>query len=299
MTSRLALLPITLVGITLATFLLVHLAPGDPASVRAGTGRGVSPESIAALRSEYGLDRPLVPRYLAWAARSAQLDFGRSLSDGRSVRVKIGEALPTTLGLALFATALAYLVAVPLGCLFALGDGRRSIRIAETLLALLYALPAAAVGMWLLAVGAPYGGRGIGALAVAAATLALGALARVSRHQRSALLGALRADYVRTVRAKGGGPRVALKHALRNALLPTVTLLGAELPALLSGSIVVEQVFGVRGLGLLAFDAVLQRDYPTLLGLTTLGAVVTLVAVLMVDAAYGLLDPRLRERVGR
>jgi peptide/nickel transport system permease protein len=286
-------LPFTLVGITLVTFLLVHVAPGDPAAVRAGSGRGVSAESIAALRREYGLDQPLVRQFVAWAARSARLDFGRSLVDGRPVRDKIVEALPTTLGLALLAAALAYLVAVPLGCLLALGDRQKGARAIEALLALVYALPQAAVGMWLLSAGAPYGA---GAVWAAAVVLAVTTIVQVSRYQRGALLTALRADYVRTARAKGGGPRDELRHALRNALLPTVTLLGAELPALLSGSILVEQVFGVRGVGLMAFDAVLARDYPTLLGLTTLGALVTLVAVLAVDLAYGAIDPRLRGR---
>jgi peptide/nickel transport system permease protein len=292
---RLALLPPTLVGITLATFVLVHLAPGDPATLRAGTARGVSAESIAALRAEYGLDRPLVPQYLTWAARSARLDFGRSFVDGRPVRERIVEALPVTLALALFATVLAYLVGVPLGCLLAVGDRRPLARAAELGLALAYALPTAAVGMWLLSAGAPYGAHA-GALVAAAGCLAVSVLVTLARYQHGAVLFALRADYVRTARAKGAGPLGELRHALRNALLPTVTLLGAQLPVLLSGAIVVEQVFGVRGLGLTTFDAVLARDYPLLLGLTTLGAVVTLGGVLAADALYLVLDPRLRER---
>jgi peptide/nickel transport system permease protein len=294
--QRLALLPLTLVGITLATFLLLHLAPGDPATVRAGSGRGVTPESVAALRAEYGLDRPLAVRYVEWAARSLRFDFGRSFVDGRPVRARIAEALPVTLGLALLAVVLAYLVAVPLGCALALGDGKPLARAGEVALALLYATPTVALAMGLLSVGAPWGGRGPAALSTAAGCLALATLVRISRHQRSALLGALRADYLQTARAKGGGPRQILRHALANALLPMVTLLGSELGALLSGSILIEQVFGIHGLGLLAFDAVLQRDYPTLLGLTTLGAGLTLFCVLVVDAAYGRLDPRLRDR---
>jgi peptide/nickel transport system permease protein len=291
MKKRLALLPFTLVGITLCTFLLLHLAPGDPASVRAGSGRGVTPESINALRAEYGLDLPLANQYLDWLARSARLDFGRSFVDGRPVRARIAEALPVTLGLALLAVAFAYLIAVPLGCLLAV----RRARWLELLLGFVYAIPAFAVGMALLAIGAPFGGS-LPTLLVAAACLSLTTLIRVSRHQRSALLSALRADYVQTARAKGGSPRTVLGHALRNALLPTVTLLGAELASLLSGSVLIEQVFGIHGLGLLAFDAVLQRDYPTLLGLTTLAAVLTLIAVFAVDVAYGFLDPRLRDR---
>jgi len=294
--KRLALIPPTLVGITLATFLLVHLAPGDPATARAGNGRGVSAESLAAFRHAYGLDRPLAARYAAWLGRSLTLDFGDSLVDGRPVRAKIAEALPSTLALALLATLFAYGLAVPLGCALAAGDGRRWARAGSAILYLGYALPAAAAAMLLLYAGAPYGGRGAGVLTAGAACLSIAAIVRLARYQRGALLAALRADYVLTARAAGAGPaRVILRHALRNALLPMVTLLGAELPALLSGSVIVEQVFGLHGLGWLGFEAVLQRDYPMLLGLATVSAVVTLAGVLAADAAYGAIDPRLRE----
>jgi peptide/nickel transport system permease protein len=283
------LLPLTLVGITLVTFFLLHLAPGDPAAVRAGSGRGVSAESIAAMRAEYQLDEPLATQYLHWLWRSARLDFGRSFADGRPVRARIAEALPVTLGLALLAAAIAYLVAVPLGCLLAL---RRRAWL-EALLALVYAVPTVAVGMGLLAAGVPWR-----SLLGAAAVLSLTTVIRVSRQQRASLMAALRSDYLLTARAKGGGPATQLRHALRNALLPVLTLLGAELASLLSGSVIVEQLFGIHGLGLLGFDAVLQRDYPMLLGLGSLTAVITLIAVLAVDAAYGLVDPRLVEERG-
>jgi peptide/nickel transport system permease protein len=292
---RILFVPPTLIGITLATFLLIHLAPGDPAAIRSGQGRGVTPEALAAFRDAYELDRPLGPRYLAWVARSARLDFGTSLVDGRPVREKLAEALPITLALALAATFLAYFVAIPLGCALGAGDGRRWARLTNGGLYVVYALPVAAVSLLALSLGAPYGGRGPGAVLVAAACLALATSVRLSRHQRAALLDALSADYVLTARAKGASPtQVVLGHALRNALLPMVTLLGSELPVLLSGSVIVEQVFGIRGLGLMGFDAVLARDYPMLLGLTTLGAVITLAGVLAADAVYGLVDPRLR-----
>jgi peptide/nickel transport system permease protein len=292
--KRLALLPLTLLGITLVTFLLLHLAPGDPASVRAGSSRGVTSESIAALRAEYQLDQPLFTQYLHWLARSARLDFGRSFVDGRPVRARIAEALPVTLGLALLAVALAYLVAVPLGCWLALAEGRRAARALELLLAAAYATPTLAVGMALLSLGAPWGGRSLLSLLSAAACLSLTTVIRISRQQRAALLGALRADYVLTAQAKGGGPRTVLFHALRNTLLPMLTLLGAELASLLSGAVIIEQLFGIHGLGLLAFDAVLARDYPTLLGLGSLTALITVFAVWFVDLAYGLADPRVR-----
>jgi peptide/nickel transport system permease protein len=294
--TRLALVPVTLVGITLVTFLLLHLAPGDPAAVRAGQGRGVTAESIAQLRHEYGLDRPLAAQYVSWLGRSLTLDFGSSLTDGRPVREKMLEALPRTIALALLSTLISYLIAVPLGVWLAARERQRATRLAGGVLYAIYALPTAAVALLALRAGAPYGG-GFASLLAGAACLSLATLVRLSRHQRSAMLEALRADWVRTARAVGAGERRLLfVHALPNALLPMVTLLAGELPALLSGSVIVEQVFGIRGLGLLGFDAVLARDYPTLLGLTMLGAVLTLAGVLAADAGYGLLDPRLKER---
>lgn len=296
MKSRLLLAPVTLVGITLVTFLLLHLAPGDPASVRAGQGRGVTAESIAELRHEYGLDRPLAVQYLSWLGRSLVLDFGRSLGDGQPVRDKLLAALPRTGALALLSTVISYLLAVPLGVWLAARDRRRVARVAGSALYLVYALPTAAVALLVLRAGAPYGGDLLG-LVAGAACLSLATLVRLARHQRSAVLEALRADWVRTARAIGAGERrLLVAHVLPNALLPMVTLLAAELPALLSGTVIVEQVFGIRGLGLAGFDAVLGRDYPMLLGLTMLGAVLTLAGVLAADVGYGLIDPRLRER---
>jgi peptide/nickel transport system permease protein len=297
---RLALVPPTLLGITLVTFALVHLAPGDPAALRAGVGRGVTEQVIAENRRLAGLDRPLLPRYASWLGRSARLDFGASLVDGRPVRARVGEALPRTALLALAAALLAFGVAVPLGAFAARRDGTRVAAALEAGLAILYGLPSVAMALLLLRAGAPYGGEGMGALLAPAACLALPSSVTLARYQRGALLEVLHADFIRTARAKGASERAVLfGHALRNALLPMVTLLGAQVPALLSGSVVVEQVFGVRGLGLLGYQAVLARDYPTLMALTTLGALFTLGGVLVADAAYGLLDPRLRAEEAR
>jgi peptide/nickel transport system permease protein len=295
MIRRLAIVPATLLGITLVTFLLMHMAPGDPASLRAGQSRGASAQAIAAYRHAYGLDRSLGAQYLDWLQRSVTLDFGDSLADGRPVRVKLAEALPRTAALALLATFLAYLFAVPLGVVLAARDGRALSRTITVVLYAVYALPVAALAMFLRALGAPYGGAG--ALLAAAGALALYACVRLSRHQRSALLGQLRSDFVRTARAMGAGDRrVLFRHALPGALLPMITLLGSELPALLSGSVIVEQVFGVRGIGLCGFDAVLARDYPMLLGLATVAALITVAGVLTCDLLTERLDPRLRGR---
>ena len=293
---RFVVVPLTLVGITLVTFALLHALPGDAALVQAGTSRGASPEALAAMRHQYGLDRSLPAQYADWLARSARLDFGESLVDGRPVRAKIAEALPVTLGLALLAAALAFGVAVPLGAALGWLDRAPVVRATSSALYAVYALPVAAVALLVLRAGAPWGARTLAGMLPAAAVLALAETVKLARYQRGALLDALAADYVVTARSKGLGAAGVVAHALRNALLPTVTLLGSELPALLSAAVIVEQVFGLHGIGMMAFDAVMTRDVPLLLGITTVGAVATLAAVLAADVAYGLVDPRLRGR---
>ena len=289
-------MPLVLLGVTLVTFALVHALPGDAALVQAGTARGASPESLAAMRAEYGLDRSWPAQYAAWLGRSARLDFGDSLVDGRPVRAKIAEALPTSLALALLAAALAFGIAVPLGAALGWLDRKAWARATSAALYGIYALPVAAVALLVLRAGAPWGARTLVGMLPAAGALALAETVKLARYQRGALLDALAADYVTTARAKGLGPAGVAVHALRNAILPTVTLLGSELPALLSAAVVVEQVFGLHGIGMMAFDAVMTRDVPLLLGITTVGALVTLAAVLAADLAYGLVDPRLRGR---
>ncbi len=293
---RLITIPIVLIGVTLVTFALVHALPGDAALVQAGTSRGASPESLGAMRRQYGLDRSLPAQYAAWLGRSARLDFGDSLVDGRPVRAKIAEALPTSLALALLAVALAFGVAVPLGAALGWLDRRPWARAGSAALYGIYALPVAAVALLVLRAGAPWGARTLLGMLPAAAVLALAETVKLARYQRGALLDALAADYVTTARAKGLGPAGVVEHALRNALLPTITLVGSELPALLSAAVIVEEVFGLHGIGMMAFDAVLSRDVPLLLGITTVGALVTLAAVLAADLAYGLADPRLERR---
>ena len=288
---RLLLVPPTLLGITLVTFVLVNLAPGDPASLRAGVGRGVTAEVIAENRALAGLERPLLERYVVWIGRSARLDFGISLRDGRPVRDAILDALPHTALLALIATLLAFGAAVPLGVFAARQDRTRTGTALEVGLAIAYGVPSLALALVLLSAGASYGEGWL----APSLCLALPSVVTLSRYQRGSLLAVLRADYIRTARAKGASERaVFFGHALANALLPMVTLLGAEVPALLSGSVLVEQVFGVRGIGMLGYEALLSRDYPMLMALTTLAALCTLCGVLVADAAYGLLDPRLR-----
>jgi peptide/nickel transport system permease protein len=290
---RVASLPLVLVAVTLATFALAHVVPGDAATANSGTG--ASPEAVAAYRAAYGLDRPLAAQYASWLWRSARLDFGRSLVDGRDVRESIAAALPVTLGLAALALAISFAIALPLGIGLGMADRKRFTPFLAGALQLGYALPVAAVALAVLAAGAPYG-HSPGAFFAAAACLAVPEVARLSRYQRGAIVVELDAGYILAARARGAGPARVAVHAARNALLQTLTLAGAELPALVSAAVVVESVFGIRGIGRLAFDAVLRRDYPVLLGVTTAGAVVTLACVLAADLAVEIADPRLRGR---
>ncbi len=281
----------TLIGITVATFLLLELAPGDPADLR--LGRGSNAAAVTALRAELGLGDTAPVRYLRWLGHSLSFDFGRSFVDGRPVRNKLAEALPTTLLLGALAALFGWGLGVPLGCALALARERNR-RLAEVALSLAYALPTASLALILLRGGAPFGDRAPTIL-VAALALAVPLCVRIGRHQTRALTAALASDWARTARALGASRvRVLVRHALRHALLPTVTLLTSELPALLSGSVLVEQIFGLRGLGTLGLDAVFARDYPVLLGLGTLGALLTFAGTALGDVLVRRLDPRLR-----
>lgn len=310
----------TFLGITLLTFALARWAPGDPLSVGSEAPLGTATqEQVDAYRRAHGLDRPILEQYVRWLARVVALDFGVSSQDGREVRARIAEALPRTLLLALLALLLAYLVAVPLGVWSAVRPRSWLDRITTVATFALYSLPSFWVAVMLLLAFA--GGRvvelfpmqglasdGADRLGTAArvadvawhlvlpvACLSYGALAAISRYARSGLLDVVRQDFVRTARAKGLPERVVIfRHALRNSLLPLVTLVGVMLPQLLGGSVIVERIFGIPGMGLLAFEAVSQRDYPTVMGVTTLAALFTLVSVLATDLAYARLDPRIR-----
>jgi len=311
----------TFFGITLISFALMHLAPGDPLSAGGEPlmGAGPSRESIEAFRRTMGLDQPLPVRYARWLARIATFDFGVSSYDHRPVADKIAEALPNTLlvsGLALF---FSYLLAVPLGVLGAVKRGRFVDRALTAGLFVLYSLPAfwVAVVLLLLFGGGRYldlfpmqglhspNAAALGAfrwlldlawhLVLPVFCLTYASLASLSRFTRASMIEELRADYVRTARAKGlSEARVVLGHALRNAVLPVVTLLGLSLPHLVGGSVVIEQIFGVPGMGRLGFQALATRDYNTVMAVTTLAALLTMFGMLLADVGYSLIDPRIR-----
>jgi peptide/nickel transport system permease protein len=315
---RLLIGSVTLLGITLVTFAVIRLAPGDPVDVLdAGAERPLSHETYERLRSHFELDRPLLVQYVLWLRRLATGDFGESFRGGERVAAKIGRALWPTVSVAVLSLLVAFAVAVPVGMLSAVRPGGLFDRVASTGLYVLYSVPSYILGM-LLAVylgmkwrWLPFHGMqsdeyesmsALGKLADRAehyvlitACFACASVAFYSRFVRQSLLEVIRQDYVRTARAKGlPEHRVVIKHAFTNSLLPFITLLGLTFPHVLSGSVILEYLFGWPGLGWLYFESVNARDYPTIMALNFVTAVVVLVTTLLTDLAYGLVDPRVR-----
>jgi peptide/nickel transport system permease protein len=305
---RVVLMVPTFLGITLLTFAMAHLAPGDPLQLDQETV-GASQDAVRRQRAEKGLDAPLPVQYGRWLSRVARLDFGRSLIDQRPVSEKLAESLPRTALVSGLAVLLAFGLAVPLGVFLA----TRSTFLARAIsagLTVVWSVPTFWVAVLLLFVFSnpraldvlPMQGLGDGSLVDLARHLVLPVscltyptLAIATRQVRAAMQEALAQDYVRAARARGiPERRVVWRHALRNSLLPVVTLLGFSLPHVLGGSVVIERVFGIPGMGLLAFDSVGTRDYPTVMGVATVMALATMLSMLAVDVAYGFIDPRIR-----
>ncbi len=310
--KRLAIAVPTLLLITLATFLMVHLGPGDPSAAAEGTA-----EARQRVRTQWGLDGPLLPRYGRWLVRCARLDFGRSFHDGQAVTAKVRQRAIPTLALAGCALAFALAVAIPVGVHAAVHAGGWFDRATGLLCFGLAALPRYVMAMGLIVVvGVRWGWlpcRGVaseeasraggaawwadavrhGVLIGLCFAYPLGAyLARLVRDNVAAVLGS---DYIRTAYALGASRRrVLYRHALPNALLPLLTALGMIVPGLLSGAVILEVMFSWPGMGRLMYDAVMQRDYPVILGASTLSAVFVLGATLVVDLLYAVADPRVR-----
>jgi peptide/nickel transport system permease protein len=310
---------LTFLGITVATFTLIHSVPGDPITFyigRSGTG-GIPPAVIAEIRKEFRLDRPLPVQYLYWLRGAMTFDFGISVVDRREVRDRILEKLPNTFVLNFSAFAIAALLGIPLGFWSARRSGRLIERTSAVGFFLLYSLPSfwvALLLMQLLSVryqllplfgmtsddyldlppGAQLADR-LRHLVLPVITMTYAQLAIFARFSKSALTEVIRQDFITAARAKGAGEvAVLVRHAFRNALLPLITLLGLSVPYLISGSVIVEEIFQWDGVGLLYIQSVLSRDYPTVMGLTVITAVVTLIASLAADVLYAIADPRVR-----
>jgi len=309
-------LPI-LFGITVITFGIVHLTPGGFTSVQMEMNPNVSPDSLARLRDLYGLNRPWPVQYADWVGRLVRLDFGRSFVDQRPVLDKIADRLPATLLLSGISLGVIFLLAIPLGVFAAMHHNRApdhaltvftfiGYSIPTFWLALLCMLLFGVILGWLPISGmrsfnhdlmSPAGRFGdyVSHLVLPVFISAFGGLASISRYTRSNMLEVIRQDYVRTALAKGlPHGRVYYYHALKNALLPILTILGLALPGLIGGSFIFETIFAWPGMGRLAYESALSFDYPTIMGIAVIGAALTLLGNLLADVLYALADPRIR-----
>ncbi len=306
--QRLILLVLQALGVATFVFLLLHLVPGDPA--RAMLGETATAEQIAAVRQKLGLDRPLPEQYLDWLLRLARGDLGTSLISGRSVAGDLLDRLPRTLELVLSSTALGLLLAVPLGTLAAIRRNRPADVAVSTLALVGLSLPGFVVGTILLLIFVlnlglvpamrfvsfeQNPGEHLRLIILPVVTLALSNSAVLMRMMRSSMLEVIGQDYVRTARAKGlANATVLLRHALKNALNPVLTLTGLEIGTLLGGTVIVEYIFGWPGLSTLLLSGVRERDYPVVQGTVLLISVLFISINLIVDLLYGWLDPRIR-----
>lgn len=307
---------LTFVGITMATFALIHSVPGDPVTFY--TGRfNMSPAVVDAIRREHHLDEPLAAQYLHWARGIATFDLGRSIADRKPITPEIVRRLPNSLILNGIALGLAALIGIPIGLWSARRPGRLLDRGSAVTFFLLYSLPSFWVALllmqwlsvrtgWLPLFGMTSDGYEsmtagerladrVSHLVLPVITLTYGQLAIFARFSRSAAYEVIRQDFITTARAKGVGEGSLLwHHAFRNALLPIITLLGLTVPYLISGSVIVEEIFQWDGIGRFFFDAIRRRDYPVAMALTVVTAMVTLAAGLLADILYAVADPRVR-----
>lgn len=312
----LAALPL-LIGITLISFFVIHLAPGKPVNLQESLNPKVSLEVRERLTKLYGLDRPVHVQYIDWLGRILRLDFGRSFVDDRLAVDKIAERIPLTLIINVVSLFLIFLLALPIGIRSAVRPGGLFDKAATVFVFVGFALP----GFWFALLlmnlfGVQWGWLpvsglrsldfeylGIGGkiwdlsrhLLLPVFVIVFGGLAGLSRYMRQNMIEALNQPYIYTARAKGlSESKVLYKHALRNALLPVVTILGMSVPGLLGGSVIFESIFALPGLGRLFFEAVMARDYPLIMAALVITSVLTLAGNLLADISYAYVDPRIR-----
>jgi peptide/nickel transport system permease protein len=304
---RLALMVPVAFLVSVAVFSLIHLTPVDPAELILGEEH--SPQAVAALRHELGLDQPLPQQYLTWIGRALHGDLGRSVRTDQPVAQAIAERIPNTLELGIAALAWSVLLAIPLGTIAALRRGSPIDVLATGFTVLGVSVPNFFIGILLiltLSVGLrwfPPGGYtpfsesildNLHRLVLPAITLGTVTTAINTRFTRSSMLDVLNQDYIRTARAKGASWRqVIWDHALKNALIPVVTIVGIQVGSLLEGALVTETIFSWPGVGKLAIDSIFGRDYPIIQGIVLVIAFSYMLANLAVDMAYAWLNPRI------
>lgn len=305
-------------GITLICFFVIHLAPGDPAQFLASMNPKFSDTAYQKFEKLYGLDKPLPEQYLIWLKKVVKLDFGESFTpDGKTVTQKIVERMPVTIYLNLAEMVLIFLVALPLGVLSAYRQNTFFDRSVTVFVFVGFAVPT----FWLALLCMYYFGVIKGWLPISGLTSynfpymslpqqamdiiwhaflpvvisVFGGLAGLSRFSRNSMLEVLNEEYVTSARARGlSENKVVFKHALKNAMLPVVTIIGLSVPGLIGGSVIFESIFGIPGMGQLFYQSVMSRDYPVIMGILVMGAVLTLIGNLISDISYALVDPRIR-----
>lgn len=325
--KRILLFIPTLIIITMVTFLVCRLAPGDPTDMKIGqTGEAqktdaknlMTEQAKEFYKKKFGLDKPLFIQYFIWIGNMMQGDFGNSFKDNRPVIDKIIERLPISITISLLAFLLIYTIAIPIGIYSAARQYSVLDRSTTVLLFILYSLP----NFWVATLAIVFlcnieyikifPTSGIRSedfdslsflgqvkdrfmhLFLPVLITSLASFAFLSRQMRSSMLEVIRQDYIRTARAKGLSERkVILKHALRNSLIPIITLMGGLLPAMVGGSIIIETIFSIPGIGQLAFQAILDRDYPLIMAELVIVSVMTVVGILLVDIMYSFVDPRI------
>jgi ABC-type dipeptide/oligopeptide/nickel transport system permease component len=300
--KRLLLFIPTLLGITLVTFVLIQALPGDP--VQSMVGERASPETITRIRAALGTDRPLPLQFVGYIKLLSQGELGRSYYTNRKVSDDLLQKFPNTLKLAIAAVIFATLGGISLGIVSAVKRGTVWDKLASIISVGGISLPVFWLGLTLMLIFSLYfrwlppsgmGGGSLAYLVLPAVTLGTYSLAYVARITRTTMMESLSQPYVATARAKGLPERtVILKHALKNSLIPIVTLIGLDFGSYLNGAVLTETIFGWDGLGRYALDGILKRDYPVIMGVVLFGAIVFVVMNLLVDLSYHILDPRVR-----
>ena len=316
--KRIALMIPTLIGITIISFAVMKMAPGDPTSLMTDLNPNMNEEAVKRIRAHYGLDQPWHVQYIKWLGNMVALDFGRSFAaDNRPVLDKISERIPITLLINILSLILIFSVSIPIGVFSAVKQDSLFDRVSSLIVFIGFAVPTFWLALLLMILFGvkldwlPISGfRSLNYsyltplgqildiskhLVLPIFVSAFGGLAGMSRYMRSNMLEVIRQDYITTARAKGLDERtVIFKHALRNALLPLITILGLSVPGLIGGSVIFETIFAIPGMGQLFYQSVMMRDYPTIMGILVIGAALTLFGNLLADLLYSWADPRIR-----
>ncbi|MBU1043515.1 MAG: ABC transporter permease [Candidatus Omnitrophica bacterium] len=315
--KRLIMLIPLLIGISLISFLVIHLAPGKPTDVQLQLNQKVSLQVRERIEKLYGLDKPIMVQYFSWLKRMVCLDFGVSFIDSRSVSVKIAERIPVTLFISVLSLLLILCIAIPIGVFSAVWEGSFFDQAMTVFVFIGFAMPSFWLALllmkyfgvtlhWIPVSGLKsiqfdnlslwgklldYGQHLILPISISAFT----GLAGLSRYMRTNMINVLQTDYIRTARAKGlSDKKIYFRHALKNALLPVITILGLSLPGLIGGSVITESIFAIPGMGKLFYDSVMARDYPVIMGVLVIGALLTLIGNLIADICYFYADPRIK-----